>query len=155
MEISEGNNNHEFSVNRCDYGSLKDMPRAVLSLLKNKTYVCISIGAALDAFLLAGNFFFLRKHHKYFENDLVDSNTYFNVLKFSINEYRNISFQGMAAFLPKYLEYQFGLTSGQAAMLVGAIIVPAGAGGTLLGGYMVNVDIQICIKHNRHRHPSL
>ena len=61
MEISEGNNNHEFSVNRCDYGSLKDMPRAVLSLLKNKTYVCISIGAALDAFLLAGNFFFFKK----------------------------------------------------------------------------------------------
>ena len=45
---------------------------------------------------------------------------------------------GMAAFLPKYLEYQFGLTSGQAAMLVGAIIVPAGAGGTLLGGYLVS-----------------
>jgi hypothetical protein len=44
---------------------------------------------------------------------------------------------GMAAFLPKYLEYQFGLTSSQAAMLVGAIIVPAGAGGTLLGGYLV------------------
>lgn len=44
----------------------------------------------------------------------------------------------MAAFMPKYLEYQFGLTSGQAAMLVGAIIVPAGAGGTLLGGYLVN-----------------
>lgn len=43
----------------------------------------------------------------------------------------------MAAFMPKYLEYQFGLTSGQAAMLVGAIIVPAGAGGTLLGGYLV------------------
>ncbi len=50
----EDNNNHEF-VNRCDYGSLKDMPRAILSLLKNKTYICISIGAALDAFLLAGN----------------------------------------------------------------------------------------------------
>ena len=43
----------------------------------------------------------------------------------------------MAAFLPKYLEYQFGLTSGQAAMLVGVIIVPAGAGGTLFGGYLV------------------
>ena len=55
-EATELNNNNEFSVNRCDYGSLKDMPKAVLSLLKNKTYVCISIGAALDAFLLAGSF---------------------------------------------------------------------------------------------------
>ena len=45
----------------------------------------------------------------------------------------------MAAFLPKYLEYQFGLTSGQAAMLVGVIIVPAGAGGTLFGGYLVMI----------------
>ncbi len=42
---------------------------------------------------------------------------------------------GMAAFLPKYLESQFGLTPGQAAMLVGAIVVPAGAGGTLMGGF--------------------
>jgi organic anion transporter 4A len=49
----------------------------------------------------------------------------------------------MAAFLPKYLEYQFGLTSGQAAMLVGAIIVPAGAGGTLLGGYLVNNFVNV------------
>ncbi len=51
----------------------------------------------------------------------------------------------MAAFMPKYLEYQFGLTSGQAAMLVGAIIVPAGAGGTLLGGYLVNNFVNIVL----------
>jgi hypothetical protein len=55
-DASEANNNgNDFSVNRCDYGSLKDMPKAVVSLLTNKTYMCISIGAALDAFLLAGN----------------------------------------------------------------------------------------------------
>ena len=53
--VDESNNNHEFSVSRCDYGSLKEMPKAVLNLIKNKTYMCISIGAALDAFLLAGN----------------------------------------------------------------------------------------------------
>ena len=52
--IDESNNNHELSVSRCDYGSLKEMPKAVLNLIKNKTYMCISIGAALDAFLLAG-----------------------------------------------------------------------------------------------------
>ncbi len=59
----------------------------------------------------------------------------------------------MAAFMPKYLEYQFGLTSGQAAMLVGAIIVPAGAGGTLLGGYLVNnfVNIVLGLGFESHR----
>ena len=42
----------------------------------------------------------------------------------------------MAAFLPKYFESQFQLSPGDAAMLVGVIVVPAGAGGTLIGGYM-------------------
>jgi organic anion transporter 4A len=44
-------------------------------------------------------------------------------------------FSGQAAFLPKYLESQFGLTPGHAAMIVGCIVVPAGAGGTLIGGF--------------------
>ena len=39
--------------------------------------------------------------------------------------------------MPKYLEYQFNLTPGQAAMVVGCLSVPAGAGGTLLGGYLL------------------
>lgn len=42
----------------------------------------------------------------------------------------------MAAFLPKYFESQFQLSPGDAAMLVGAIVVPAGAGGALIGGYV-------------------
>ncbi len=42
----------------------------------------------------------------------------------------------MAAFLPKYFEAQFSLAPGDAAMLVGVIVVPAGAGGTLTGGYL-------------------
>ena len=42
----------------------------------------------------------------------------------------------MAAFLPKYFEAQFQLSPGDAAMFVGAIVVPAGAGGTLIGGYV-------------------
>ena len=44
---------------------------------------------------------------------------------------------GTAAFMPKYLEYQFNLTPGQAAMVVGCLSVPAGAGGTLVGGYLL------------------
>ncbi len=41
---------------------------------------------------------------------------------------------GMAAFLPKYFESQFSLSPGNAATLVGTLVVPAGAGGTLIGG---------------------
>ena len=40
---------------------------------------------------------------------------------------------GQAAFLPKYLESQFSLTASHAAMIVGSVVVPAGAAGTLLG----------------------
>ena len=56
---------------------------------------------------------------------------------------------GQAAFLPKYLEFQFRLTSAQAAMTVGSIIVPAGAGGTFLGAYSLkkfNLDRNGAIK---------
>ena len=42
---------------------------------------------------------------------------------------------GQAAFLPKYLESQYGLTASTAALIVGGIVVPAGAAGTLLGGF--------------------
>ena len=34
------------------------------------------------------------------------------------------------------MQSQFGLTAGLAAIIVGAIVVPAGGGGTLLGGYV-------------------
>ena len=46
------------------------------------------------------------------------------------------SVSGLAAFLPKFLQSQFGLTSGLAAMVVGAIVVPGGGGGTFLGGFI-------------------
>lgn len=44
---------------------------------------------------------------------------------------------GFAAFLPKVVENQFGLTPIAAAVLVGTITIPAGGGGTFLGGYLV------------------
>ena len=78
------------------YGHLRDLPKALLELVSNATYMCMSMAASMDGFLLAG----------------------------------------MAAFLPKYFEYQFMLSPGNAAMLVGVLVVPAGAGGTLLGGYL-------------------
>ena len=50
---------------------------------------------------------------------------------------RQSLFLGMAAFLPKYLESQFDLSPGDAAITVGIIVVPGGVGGTLLGGYLM------------------
>lgn len=41
-------------VNRCDYGKVKDMPKVIYQLLTNTTYVAMSFGATMDAFLLAG-----------------------------------------------------------------------------------------------------
>lgn len=44
---------------------------------------------------------------------------------------------GFAAFLPKLIENQFSVTAVWSAMLMGVITVPAGGGGTFLGGYLV------------------
>ncbi|XP_045774557.1 solute carrier organic anion transporter family member 4A1 isoform X1 [Maniola jurtina] len=44
---------------------------------------------------------------------------------------------GFAAFLPKLIENQFAVNASQAAMLLGVITVPAGGGGTFLGGWLV------------------
>lgn len=44
---------------------------------------------------------------------------------------------GFATFLPKEIENQFNISPVWSAMLVGLITVPAGGGGTFLGGYLV------------------
>lgn len=44
---------------------------------------------------------------------------------------------GFAAFMPKLIENQFSVTAMWSAMLMGVITVPAGGGGTFLGGYLV------------------
>ncbi|GCC23332.1 solute carrier organic anion transporter family member 4A1 isoform X2 [Chiloscyllium punctatum] len=45
---------------------------------------------------------------------------------------------GMSTFGPKFLESQFSLSASQAATLFGYLVVPAGGGGTFLGGFIVN-----------------
>ncbi|XP_069740213.1 solute carrier organic anion transporter family member 4A1 [Narcine bancroftii] len=45
---------------------------------------------------------------------------------------------GMSTFGPKFLESQFGMSSSQGATLFGYLVVPAGGGGTFLGGFFVN-----------------
>ncbi|XP_066947164.1 solute carrier organic anion transporter family member 4A1 isoform X1 [Macrobrachium rosenbergii] len=44
---------------------------------------------------------------------------------------------GFATFMPKFLENQFSMPASFAALLVGFVVVPAGGGGTLLGGWLV------------------
>ncbi|KAF7648717.1 hypothetical protein LDENG_00152860 [Lucifuga dentata] len=44
---------------------------------------------------------------------------------------------GMSTFGPKFLESQFSLSASEAAMWFGLIVIPAGGGGTLLGGYIL------------------
>ena len=36
------------------YGNLREMPGAIWRLVKNPTYFAISLGACMDAFILAG-----------------------------------------------------------------------------------------------------
>ncbi|XP_061656950.1 solute carrier organic anion transporter family member 4A1 isoform X2 [Syngnathoides biaculeatus] len=77
--------------------SVKDMPRSVLLLLKNPTFLCLCLAGATEATLIAG----------------------------------------MSTFAPKFLEAQFSLSASEAATWFGVIVVPAGGGGTFLGGYIV------------------
>ncbi|XP_077990557.1 solute carrier organic anion transporter family member 4C1-like [Glandiceps talaboti] len=52
---------------------------------------------------------------------------------------------GYTPFTPKFIENQFGITAAAAGLLTGAMAITAGAGGTLLGGYIVkkkNFDVR-------------
>lgn len=56
---------------------------------------------------------------------------------------------GFATFLPKFFEIQFSISSSSAALYVGASAICAGAGGTALGGYIVerfNLQIRGILK---------
>nr|XP_046252002.1 solute carrier organic anion transporter family member 4A1 [Scatophagus argus]XP_046252003.1 solute carrier organic anion transporter family member 4A1 [Scatophagus argus]XP_046252004.1 solute carrier organic anion transporter family member 4A1 [Scatophagus argus] len=77
--------------------SVRDMPRSVLLLLKNPTFLFLCLAGATEATLIAG----------------------------------------MSTFGPKFIESQLNLSASEAATWFGCMVVPAGGGGTLLGGYIV------------------
>ncbi|XP_057684482.1 solute carrier organic anion transporter family member 4A1-like isoform X1 [Corythoichthys intestinalis] len=77
--------------------SVKDMPKSVLLLLKNPTFLFLCLAGATEATLIAG----------------------------------------MSTFGPKFLESQFSFSASEAATWFGFMVVPAGGGGTFLGGYIV------------------
>lgn len=70
---------------------------ALLSLLKNPTFVFLNLAGASEGMIIAG----------------------------------------FAAFLPKQIENQFSISPVWSALVMGLITVPAGGGGTFLGGYLV------------------
>uniref|UniRef100_A0AAY4E2V0 Solute carrier organic anion transporter family member n=1 Tax=Denticeps clupeoides TaxID=299321 RepID=A0AAY4E2V0_9TELE len=101
MRVSEAHQLKDGShTTACDpqFGkTVKDMPRSVLLLLKNPTFIFLCLAGATEATLIAG----------------------------------------MSTFGPKFLESQFSLSASEAATWFGYMVVPAGGGGTFLGGYIV------------------
>ncbi|EMP35838.1 Solute carrier organic anion transporter family member 4A1 [Chelonia mydas] len=102
MRVSEAHQlkdgSHE-TASDPDFGkTVKDLPRSLLLLLKNPTFIFLCLAGATEATLIAG----------------------------------------MSTFGPKFLESQYGLSASEAATLFGYLVVPAGGGGTFLGGFFVN-----------------
>ncbi|XP_044154227.1 solute carrier organic anion transporter family member 4A1 isoform X2 [Bufo gargarizans] len=82
-----------------DFGkTIKDLPKSILLLLKNPTFIFLCLAGATEATLITG----------------------------------------VSTFGPKFLESQFSLSASEAATFFGFLVVPAGGGGTFLGGFIVN-----------------
>ncbi|XP_075032840.1 solute carrier organic anion transporter family member 4A1 [Mixophyes fleayi] len=82
-----------------DFGkTFKDLPKSLLMLLKNPTFIFLCLAGATEATLITG----------------------------------------VSTFGPKFLESQFSLSASEAATFFGYLVVPAGGGGTFLGGFIVN-----------------
>ncbi|XP_033825571.1 solute carrier organic anion transporter family member 4A1-like [Periophthalmus magnuspinnatus] len=97
-EAHQGKEGSHASTSDPQFGkTLRDMPRCVLLLLKNPTFLFLCLAGASDANLIAA----------------------------------------MSTFGPKILESQFSLSASKAAAIFGSLVVPAGGGGTFLGGYIV------------------
>ncbi|CAD6997102.1 unnamed protein product [Ceratitis capitata] len=79
------------------FTKIKELPYALISLLKNPTFSFLNLAGATEGLVIAG----------------------------------------FAAFLPKQIENQFSISPVWSALLMGLITVPAGGGGTFLGGYLI------------------
>lgn len=95
-KVSEAHSGNSTTTGQT-YTKIKDIPEALLTLLKNPTFFFLNLAGASEGLIIAG----------------------------------------FAAFLPKLIENQFSVTAVWSAMLMGLITVPAGGGGTFLGGYFV------------------
>ncbi|XP_037960729.1 solute carrier organic anion transporter family member 4A1 [Teleopsis dalmanni] len=96
-KVSEAYNADDVLKKEQKFTKFKQLPVALLSLLRNPTFVFLNLAGASEGLLIAG----------------------------------------FAAFLPKQIENQFSISPVWAALIMGLITVPAGGGGTYLGGYLV------------------
>ena len=96
--------------------SVMALPASILTLLKNPTYIFISLGGAFD----------------------------------------DIALSGLSTFLPKFIQYQYGYTAGFSAIIIGALVTPAGGLGTFSGRLCgKTVPIKACSSFaNVHYMPS-
>ncbi|PSN43734.1 Solute carrier organic anion transporter family member 4A1 [Blattella germanica] len=92
-KVSEAHGNSKTEA----FSKIREMPRALRSLIANPTFFFLNLAGASEGLLIAG----------------------------------------FAAFLPKLIENQFSVNASWAALLMGLVTVPAGGGGTFLGGYLV------------------
>lgn len=53
-ETGDDNVENVLAVSTLEYGRLQDIPKALYNLITNPTYMSITFGATMDAFLLAG-----------------------------------------------------------------------------------------------------
>lgn len=82
------------------YGQyVSDLPRAILALLKNATFVMLTLASATEA--MVGT--------------------------------------AVAAFSVKFFEAEFAMTPSKTAAALGCILIPAGVGGTVMGGALVSL----------------
>ncbi|XP_054743185.1 solute carrier organic anion transporter family member 4A1 [Anastrepha obliqua] len=96
QKVSEAYNGDSNKIEQ-PFTKLKELPNALISLLKNPTFFCLNLAGATEGLVIAG----------------------------------------FAAFLPKQIENQFSISPVWSALLMGLITVPAGGGGTFLGGYLI------------------
>jgi len=93
----ENVNNNANTTEKEESKVMSELPKYLMSLMTNPTYICVTLAGGIDGIILSG----------------------------------------LAAFLPKYLENQYRLTTAGAAQLFGLMIVPAGGGGTFFGGWLI------------------
>ncbi|XP_052764566.1 solute carrier organic anion transporter family member 4C1-like isoform X2 [Mya arenaria] len=88
---------------------LRHMPSNILKLLKNPTFLFITLAGSTEGMITSG----------------------------------------FATFMPKFIQNQFGVTAGWAAMLTGFMAVPGAAGGQFFGGYLckrLKLKVRGCIR---------
>ncbi|XP_055339492.1 solute carrier organic anion transporter family member 4A1-like [Paramacrobiotus metropolitanus] len=78
-------------------GNLHALPKAIKTLLINRTFIFLNLAGAADAFLTLG----------------------------------------LATYAPKVFQSMFGFNASLASIIIGAATIPFGAGGTLLGGWII------------------